>query len=936
MTDATSGSRFILWLLVALVTLAFAVRVFRLDGQSMWSDEGLSLYRAQQSLPVILSNVIQVGDVASQDTSPPLYFVLLAGLRAVAGESVFSLRFLSVAFGVLAVPLIYALGRVLFSPRTGLVAAALLALAPLHVYYAQEMRNYALLVALGLLSAWTLWAVFQAQGRRRLLLGAAWLLTAAALVYTHYFALFTLAFEGLALLVWLLARRADRRLAALLGVAVLVAAPLIPFGLTRLRAGPQFHFTEMPPLDILQHGLTAYGYGMVKVVAYPWPLILPFVALAALGALLWARWADRRAAILFTVAYLVIPLALFLAVSQISPIYNGPRHLLFGLPPFLLLLACGVTGLRGRWAWALAPVLVALLVQQVARLHDQVFDLAVYRDDVRVAAEYLSQHAAPEDVVVLHDALIGFTLRHYYTGAAPVVAVPPYGRGDEDAATAELADLARAHPRLWFLSDPRPRDGFPTKALPRWLDENLLGRFAASFRVLWLPLSITQYRAALPVSDSPPPDATALAQTWPNGLALRGARLRDASPSVDRPLQLTLYWTVNGRVAADPRLELRLVDEAGHVWWRGSREFYPEKPMADWPTGKVVALDVDIDLPPGLAPVPYTLQWRLAEGPERRVLAPQAGGDRDGWLTGLAVPFHRPAQPVELPEAATRTAASARFDGLDIIAFDGPKIAPRPGEVWTGSVYWRARQPTASGSQVRARLVDAVGKTVAETTVPWSAASFPTSAAQAGDVVRSDMVLAVPASVAGGEYGLDVTLLGTDGQPLKGRAGLLGWPTNWVRLGTVTVQDWPLVTDAPPVQRALDAVIGPARLVGADLSAPQLPAGETLTVALVWQVQTRADTSYKTFIHLLDGQGQLRAQVDAFPLGGMRPTDGWRPGEVLRDEYRLALPADLPAGTYPLGAGLYRPDDGARAPDSVGGVRQPPDMVELGTVEVRR
>lgn len=239
-----------LWPMLAITLMALAVRLFRLDGQSMWSDEGLSLYRAQLNLTGILSNIIMVGDVPTLDTSPPLYFLLLAGMRALAGETTFALRYTSAALGVLSVPLIYALGRKLFAPRVGVVAALLLALSPIHVYYSQELRNYSLLLALNLLSVWLLWSFLKAAtGRQRLALGVAWLVVVVLMVYTHYFALFVLAFEGLALVIGLLRRRAARLVVALLALAALVAAPLIPFGLSRLRAGPQFHFTEMPPLD---------------------------------------------------------------------------------------------------------------------------------------------------------------------------------------------------------------------------------------------------------------------------------------------------------------------------------------------------------------------------------------------------------------------------------------------------------------------------------------------------------------------------------------------------------------------------------------------------------------------------------------------------------------------------------------------------------------
>ena len=56
------------------------------------------------------------------------------------------LRSLSVLASSAAVPLIYLLGRELLGRREGLLGAALFALSPTAIYYAQEVRSYALLL----------------------------------------------------------------------------------------------------------------------------------------------------------------------------------------------------------------------------------------------------------------------------------------------------------------------------------------------------------------------------------------------------------------------------------------------------------------------------------------------------------------------------------------------------------------------------------------------------------------------------------------------------------------------------------------------------------------------------------------------------------------------------------------------------------------------
>ena len=70
---------------------------------------------------------------------------------------------------------------------------------------------------------------------------------------------------------------------------------------------------------------------------------------------------------------------------------------------------------------------------------------------------------------------------------------------------------------------------------------------------------------------------------------------------------------------------------------------------------------------------------------------------------------------------------------------------------------------------------------------------------------------------------------------------------------------------------------------------------------------------YTIFVHVLDGQGQLRSQADSPPMAGKYPTSVWDAGEVIEDIHTLSLPTDLPAGEYRIAIGLYDPETGERA-----------------------
>lgn len=117
------------------------------------------------------------------------------------------------------------------------------------------------------------------------------------------------------------------------------------------------------------------------------------------------------------------------------------------------------------------------------------------------------------------------------------------------------------------------------------------------------------------------------------------------------------------------------------------------------------------------------------------------------------------------------------------------------------------------------------------------------------------------------------------------------------------------------------AVVTPARADG------------TAQVMLYWLV-TGTPEPLTAFVHVLAPDGRMVAGHDA-PLAGLySPASRWQMGQLLPDRHVVRLPVGLPAGTYQLKAGLYRP----AAPDRplMPAGSNPADLrVIVGTLEVR-
>jgi hypothetical protein len=93
-----------------------------------------------------------------------------------------------------------------------------------------------------------------------------------------------------------------------------------------------------------------------------------------------------------------------------------------------------------------------------------------------------------------------------------------------------------------------------------------------------------------------------------------------------------------------------------------------------------------------------------------------------------------------------------------------------------------------------------------------------------------------------------------------------------------------------------------------------------------------------SFVHLLNSQGQMAAQLDWTPQDawGPLPTTAWNPDQPVVDRQTLALPPDLPPGDYTLALGWYYPPSGERLPVTASDQPLlPGELLPLGAVVVQ-
>ncbi len=345
---------------IGLLTAFFALTRHGLWGDEVWSAS----WSQQQSWPQTFSRFLSPPDL-------PLNFLLVQA-STTFGQGEFWVRLPSALLGAATCPVLFLLGRRVYGTPTGVCAAIVLAVAPYHVWYAQDARPYAPLALYALLSLYFFYRLLE---RPSVSIATGFMVATTLDLYNHLFGLFPLIVELLVAIPWAMVRwthvrrgrfssverplgpkvsrrklaqsqqREQRRqwttyrftLVALGGATVAALLACLPLysGIAQYvrNAGP----SEVPePAFVLTPRFVtdlfaAFGSG----TGWPFWLLAILFAFAIAGDLLQRRWFVGLG-----LAWLVIPLAM-VALGRPHHLV-GPRYFLFLQPVFVLFIARGL------------------------------------------------------------------------------------------------------------------------------------------------------------------------------------------------------------------------------------------------------------------------------------------------------------------------------------------------------------------------------------------------------------------------------------------------------------------------------------------------------------------------------------------------------------------------------------------------------------------
>ena len=454
--------------LLGIVLIGAFLRVYHLGTQSIWLDEAFSVALAKMTLP-------QMVQATAADVHPPFYYFLLHYWIIVFGTSESAVRLLSALFGILAIPMIYVVGRRLFNKEVGLVGALILALSSFNVYYSQETRMYSLMALLALLSMYFFLRFLQ---RSTLAVSAGYVLSTTLLVYTHNYGWFVVIAQNVYVVTLLFLSRnrtySLKRWAELQAIVVVLFVPWMVVLVNQiLRREAKAALLAPPTIYTIIGTFSSYSGEFTSYFSKA-ALLALFLGLSVLslfayrkvrGAMNWKAplkalesysWEVRLQdptkvyfLVVWVLATILIPFIISLGVS--NPIYD-PRYTIAASVAFYLLVAKGISNINGRYTKL--AVIGIIVVLSVANLPG--YYTSITKPQAREAISFIDANANSGDVVLVSPSYQSYVWNYYNNRTDVAVklldslgATP--SNDSREVKTKETQSDVLGHDRVWFL-----------------------------------------------------------------------------------------------------------------------------------------------------------------------------------------------------------------------------------------------------------------------------------------------------------------------------------------------------------------------------------------------------------------------------------------------------------------------------------------------------
>lgn len=402
-------------MIILILLVGTLLRLVNLN-QSLWLDEAINaVFVRSLDLKSLIFNY------SLSDFHPPLYHVFMKGWVTLFGSSEIALRMPSVILGVASIYVIYKIGKKLFDEKTALVAATLLATAPLHIYYSQEARMYMLASFLTAVSVYFFIAVLKEDKLKN---WVGFIISTSLLLYSDYLPYLMI---PVYLLYIFLNKKSIRKptLRSFVPAFLLIALIILPWffvfpkqlatGLSAATLSPAWaQVVGTPHINTLLVTFVKFTIGRISndnktLYALMFAPIGIFVSILFIVSTF--RMSKIRSFLYF---WFFIPIILAFSVAFIVPIFTYFR-LIFVLGAFYLIWASAINTVN----WTL-PTRVLLIIALTINLGSTVIYLMnpkFQRENWKEASAYVHGHADKNSIVFFESTYTLAPFDYYNNGA---------------------------------------------------------------------------------------------------------------------------------------------------------------------------------------------------------------------------------------------------------------------------------------------------------------------------------------------------------------------------------------------------------------------------------------------------------------------------------------------------------------------------------------
>jgi hypothetical protein len=429
-------------LLAGILLIAGYYRFHEIGKEDLWLDEIATTRRAQT--PLILRTFITM-DAAG--VSHFIYDFVIMKAWSVYGMDAGHLRSFSAFVSLLAVFLMYRVARLYFNRRTALMASFFMACSSYMVYYAQEARAYSLQVFLLLLMVFFFEKALRDSRKRDWILFSLFTILG---IYTQVFTVFSWVTLNLYAFLRMRINKEEIPLYPWLKSQIWISLLILPYFVYLMipDARGTLDWIPRPDFPMVKTAFSYYILGMAnhlipidwKKEAYWFIFLLSGFCLAEVKT--WKPFPKlsfiKETGILFCWLMFLVPLVLFILVSQVKPIFLPNRYVIISLPFFYLLWAVGIDRLKFPPVQLAAFLMASLILFTGLKMH---FEWP-YKIKWSEMAKIIHQERKPYDQVWVLPHLWEDGIEYYLPDPIPIKPI------DANLGTLPVPNEAG---RIWFI-----------------------------------------------------------------------------------------------------------------------------------------------------------------------------------------------------------------------------------------------------------------------------------------------------------------------------------------------------------------------------------------------------------------------------------------------------------------------------------------------------